>query len=155
GGADPSLNPLFPPPEGGADPSLNAALAQVVEQCRAHNMPKANIEAALRSAERSGGGSRVLLEARGPGGSALLLEVLTDNPRRSQQELRLILTRNGGSLSEGARHGFEPTGVVRVAPRDGRGQGVSMEAALEAALAAGAQDVAPDDDDDGDEPALK
>ncbi|XP_050182623.1 translational activator of cytochrome c oxidase 1 [Myiozetetes cayanensis] len=116
--------------EGGSDPSRNAALAQVVEQCRARNMPKANIEAALRSAERQGGGSRVLLEARGPGGSAVLLELLTDNPRRAQHEIRALLARNGGSLCEGSRHGFEPTGVVRVSPRDGRGRAVSMEAAL-------------------------
>ncbi|XP_074023419.1 translational activator of cytochrome c oxidase 1 [Numenius arquata] len=146
--------------EGGPDPALNAQLANVVEQCRAKNMPKASIEAAIRGAERSSAAvlSRLLYEARGPGGSALLLEVLTDNPRRSQQDVRLILSRNGGTMAEGSRHGFEQKGVVRVGPRDLRGHPVSLEAALEAAVEAGAQDVCPDEDEEEEEeeePALK
>ncbi|NXT58782.1 TACO1 oxidase, partial [Pluvianellus socialis] len=143
--------------EGGPDPALNAQLANVVEQCRAKNMPKTSIEAAIHGAEKAAA-SRLLYEARGPGGSALLLEVLTDNPRRSQQDVRLILTRNGGTMAEGARHGFEQKGVVRVGPRDLRGHPVSLEAALEAALEAGAQDVCPDEEEEEEEeeePALK
>ncbi|KAK4805442.1 hypothetical protein QYF61_027506 [Mycteria americana] len=169
--------------EGGPDPALNAQLANVVEQCRAKNMPKASIEAAIHGAERSAAAAaRLLYEARGPGGSALLLEVLTDNPRRSQQDVRLILTRHGsvrgapgrrgprtrapgaepgagarrGTMAEGARHGFEQKGVVRVGPRDLQGHPVSLEAALEAALEAGAQDVCPDEEEEEEEePALK
>ncbi|XP_062456917.1 translational activator of cytochrome c oxidase 1 [Rhea pennata] len=141
--------------EGGPDPALNAQLANVVEQCRAKNMPKASIEAALRGAEKTAS-ERLLYEARGPGGAALLLEVLTDNPRRSQQTLRLVLARHGGAMADGARHSFERKGVVRVAPRDARGRPVSLEAALEAALEAGAQDVEEDDEeDDEEEPVLK
>ncbi|XP_072705249.1 translational activator of cytochrome c oxidase 1 isoform X2 [Ciconia boyciana] len=118
--------------EGGPDPALNAQLANVVEQCRAKNMPKASIEAAIHGA------------------------VLTDNPRRSQQDVRLILTRHGGTMAEGARHGFEQKGVVRVGPRDLQGHPVSLEAALEAALEAGAQDVCPDEEEEEEEePALK
>ncbi|KAM6307007.1 translational activator of cytochrome c oxidase 1 [Podargus strigoides] len=143
--------------EGGPDPALNAQLANVVEQCRAKNMPKASIEAAIRGAERSvAAASQLLYEARGPGGAALLLEVLTDNPRRSQHEVRLILTRHGGMMAEGARHGFEQKGVVRVGPRDLEGHPVSLEAALEAALEAGAQDVCLDEEEEEEEePALK
>ncbi|XP_067170990.1 translational activator of cytochrome c oxidase 1 [Apteryx mantelli] len=143
--------------EGGPDPALNAQLANVVEQCRAKNMPKASIEAALRGAEKaSSSSSRLLYEARGPGGAALLLEVLTDNPRRSQQAVRLLLARHGGAMADGARHSFERKGVVRVAPRDRRGRPVSLEGALEAALDAGAQDVWEDEDEeDEEEPALK
>ncbi|TRZ06385.1 hypothetical protein HGM15179_020721 [Zosterops borbonicus] len=129
--------------EGGAEPGLNPALAAVLEQCRTHNVPKATIETALRSVrERPAGGSRVLLEARGPGGSLLLLDVLTDNVRRCQAELRTLLDRNGGSLAEGVRHGFDPVGVVRVS-----GRGVAMEAALEVAAVAGAQDVVAEDEE--------
>uniref|UniRef100_A0A8C3J082 Translational activator of cytochrome c oxidase I n=1 Tax=Calidris pygmaea TaxID=425635 RepID=A0A8C3J082_9CHAR len=142
--------------EGGPDPALNAQLANVVEQCRAKNMPKASIEAAIRGERSAAAASRLLYEARGPGGSALLLEVLTDNPRRSQQDVRLILTRNGGTMAEGSRHGFEQKGVVRVGPRDLQGHPVSLEAALEAAVEAGAQDVCPDEDEEEEEePALK
>ncbi|XP_075597730.1 translational activator of cytochrome c oxidase 1 [Balearica regulorum gibbericeps] len=137
--------------EGGPDPALNAQLANVVEQCRAKNMPKSSIEAAIHGAERSAAVTRLLYEARGPGGLALLLEVLTDNPRRSQQDVRLILTRNGGTMAEGARHSFEQKGVVRVRPRDLQGHPVSLEAALEAALEAGAQDVCPDEEEEEEE----
>ncbi|NXF42224.1 TACO1 oxidase, partial [Nyctibius bracteatus] len=144
-----------PPPH----PQTPTVLANVVEQCRAKNMPKASIEAAIHGAERSAAvAARLLYEARGPGGSALLLEVLTDNPRRSQQDVRLILTRHGGTMAEGARHGFEQKGVVRVGPRDLRGHLVSLEEALEAALEAGAQDVCPDEEEEEEEeeePALK
>ncbi|XP_066065536.1 translational activator of cytochrome c oxidase 1-like [Chamaea fasciata] len=130
--------------EGGPEAALNPALAAVLEQCRTHNVPKATIEAALRSVrDRPAGGCRLLLEARGPGGSLLLLDVLTDNVRRCQAELRTLLDRNGGSLAEGVRHNFDTVGVVRVS-----GQGVAMEVALEVAAAAGAQDVVAEDEDE-------
>lgn len=59
-------------------------------------------------------------------------------------------------MADGARHGFEQKGVVRVGPRDLGGRPVSLEAALEAALEAGAQDVCPDEEEDEEEePALK
>ncbi|XP_063175300.1 translational activator of cytochrome c oxidase 1 [Chroicocephalus ridibundus] len=142
--------------EGGPDPALNAPLANVVEQCRAKNMPKASIEAAIRGAEKAAATTRLLYEARGPGGAALLLEVLTDNPRRCQQDVRLLLARHGGTLAEGARHGFEEKGVVRVGRRDVRGGPISMEEALEAALEAGAQDVLPEEEEEEEEePTLK
>ncbi|XP_069738301.1 translational activator of cytochrome c oxidase 1 [Phaenicophaeus curvirostris] len=140
---------------GGPDPALNAALAQVVEQCRASHMPKATIAAAIHGSERSEPGTRLLLEARGPGGAAIVLQVLTDNARRSHQHLRGLLARHGATLAEGARHGFEEQGVVAVAPRDARGRPLTMEAALEAALDAGAHDVVQDEDDDEEEAALK
>ncbi|KAM9510524.1 translational activator of cytochrome c oxidase 1 [Guaruba guarouba] len=142
--------------EGGPDPTLNSQLANVVEQCRAKNMPKASIEAAIQGALRPTATSRLLYEARGPGGVALLLDVLTDNPRRSHQDLRLILTRYGGTMADGARHGFEQIGVVRVAPRDAVGRAVGLEGALEVALEAGAQDVCPEEEEEEEEePALK
>ncbi|XP_053789232.1 translational activator of cytochrome c oxidase 1 [Vidua chalybeata] len=117
-------------------------LAAVVAQCRSLNVPKATIEGALRSArERPAGGSQVLLTARGPGGSLLLLDVRTDNVRRSQAELRTLLGRYGASLTGDVRHAFEAVGVVRVS-----GRTLAMEAALELAAAAGAQDVVAEDE---------
>ncbi|XP_068034617.1 translational activator of cytochrome c oxidase 1-like [Anomalospiza imberbis] len=128
--------------EGGPEPSLNPELAAVVAQCRSLNVPKATIEGALRSArERPAGGSQVLLTARGPGGSLLLLDVRTDNVRRSQAELRTLLSRYGASLTGDVRYAFEAVGVVRVS-----GQTLAMEAALEVAAAAGAQDVVAEDE---------
>ncbi|NXT26142.1 TACO1 oxidase, partial [Syrrhaptes paradoxus] len=140
--------------EGGPDPALNTPLANVIEQCRAKNMPKASIEAAIRSS--SAATTRLLLEARGPGGAAVLMEVLTDNPRRTHQDVRVVLARHGGTLADGARHGFEEKGVVRVAARDQQGRPVALEEALEAALEAGAQDVGTDEEEEEEEePALK
>ncbi|XP_058716867.1 translational activator of cytochrome c oxidase 1 isoform X2 [Poecile atricapillus] len=127
--------------EGGPDPAQNAALATALELCRKHNVPKNTVERALR--ERPAAGSRLLLGVRGPGGSALLLDVLTDNVRRSQAELRTLLGRHGSSLAEGVQHSFQAVGVVRVS-----GQAVAMEAALEAAAVAGAQDVVAEDEDE-------
>ncbi|XP_005533874.2 PREDICTED: translational activator of cytochrome c oxidase 1 [Pseudopodoces humilis] len=100
------------------------------------------LRAAARG-ERPAAGSRLLLGVRGPGGSALLLDVLTDNVRRSQAELRTLLARHGSSLAEGVQHSFQAVGVVRVS-----GQAVAMEAALEAAAVAGAQDVVAEDEDE-------
>ncbi|KAM4751671.1 translational activator of cytochrome c oxidase 1-like [Cyanocitta cristata] len=127
-------------------------------------MPKASIEAALRRAQgglgplcghsgtrwghsgKAPGARGCCWGARGPGGSELLLEVLTPEPRRCQRQLGHLLGHCGGSLAEGVRQSFEAVGVVRVAGQDGRGQAVSMEVALELALAAGARDVAAEDE---------
>ncbi|XP_059693649.1 translational activator of cytochrome c oxidase 1 [Haemorhous mexicanus] len=137
--------------EGGPEPSLNPGLAAVVAQCRALNVPKATIEGALRSArERPAGGSRVLLSARGPAGALVLLDVRTDNVRRSQAELRTLLGRHGASLTDDVRHAFEAVGVVRVS-----GRTLAMEAALEVAALAGAQDVVAEEEEEEEEAELK
>ncbi|XP_057268634.1 translational activator of cytochrome c oxidase 1, partial [Pezoporus wallicus] len=144
---------------GGPDPALNTQMANVVEQCRAKNMPKASI-----GGHPGRGGSllppptsasRLLYQARAPGGVALLLWVLTSNPRRSQHHVGLILSRYGGTLSDGARHGFEEKGVVRVGHRDAMGRAVGLEGALEVALEAGAQDVCEEEEEEEEEPGLK
>ncbi|XP_071657479.1 LOW QUALITY PROTEIN: translational activator of cytochrome c oxidase 1 [Patagioenas fasciata] len=161
--------------EGGPDPALNAQLANVVEQCRANNMPKATIAAAIQSAERPSPDTRLLCEARGPGGAAILLEIVTDDPRRSQRDVRLLLAQHGwvpaadpgvregpgrpglrarppahrGALWEAPRGGFEEKGVVRVAPGDAQGRPLSLEGALETALDVGATDVEEDDEGAG------
>nr|XP_032601377.2 translational activator of cytochrome c oxidase 1 [Taeniopygia guttata] len=130
--------------EGGAEASLNPALAALLERCRSQNVPKATIEGALRSArERPAGGSRLLLTARGPGGALLLLDVRTDNVRRTRDELRTLLGRHGAALTADVRHAFEAVGVVRVS-----GRTLPMEAALEAAVVAGAQDVVAEGQDE-------
>ncbi|XP_051925487.1 translational activator of cytochrome c oxidase 1 [Hippocampus zosterae] len=136
--------------EGGPNPDMNVNLAQLLEQCRNKNVPKASIEAAIKNAEKSKPASRHIFEARGPGGCLLLIEVLTDNSSRSQQDVREVLSRNGGMLSEGARHSFSRKAVV-VVP----GQNVTSERALELAIEAGAQDVQETQDEDDDAPLLR
>ncbi|XP_074390347.1 uncharacterized protein LOC141727960, partial [Zonotrichia albicollis] len=123
--------------EGGADPALNPGLAAVVAQCRTLNVPKATIEGALRSVrERPAGAAPLLLTARGPGGSLVLLDVRTDNVRRSQAELRTLLQRHGATLTPDVHPEFQAVGVVRVS-----GRTLGLEAALDVAAVAGAQDV--------------
>ncbi|XP_053909040.1 translational activator of cytochrome c oxidase 1 isoform X1 [Cuculus canorus] len=139
------LSSSLSPPEGGPDPSLNAALANVMAQCRSSNMPKATMAAAIGPAHRSTPELRFLLEVRGPSGTAIVVDVLTDNARRTHHDLRLLLSRYGATLAEGVKHGFEERGVIAVDAKDLRGRAVTMEAALEAALEAGAHDVLQDE----------
>uniref|UniRef100_UPI0037E919FF translational activator of cytochrome c oxidase 1 n=1 Tax=Semicossyphus pulcher TaxID=241346 RepID=UPI0037E919FF len=129
--------------EGGSNPEMNLNLAHILEQCRGKNMPKAAIEAAVKSAEKAKPASQHMVEARGPGGCLLLIEILTDSNSRSQQDIRRLLSRNGGMLSDGARHNFNRRGVV-VVP----GQNMSMERALELAIEAGAEDVKETEDEE-------
>ncbi|XP_061665719.1 translational activator of cytochrome c oxidase 1 [Syngnathoides biaculeatus] len=136
--------------EGGPNPDMNVNLAQLLEQCRNKNVSKASIETAIKNAEKAKPASRHVFEARGPGGCLLLIEVLTENTARSQQDVRRILSRNGGMLSEGARHNFTRRGVVVVPGRD-----VTSERALELAIEAGAEDVAETQDEEDDAPLLQ
>ncbi|KAM3653969.1 putative transcriptional regulatory protein [Ammospiza maritima maritima] len=84
---------------GGADPALNPALAAVVAQCRTLNVPKATIGGGRcgHSGSVRPGALPLLLTARGPGGALALLDVRTDNVRRSQAELRTLLQRHGSA----------------------------------------------------------
>ncbi|XP_072229852.1 translational activator of cytochrome c oxidase 1 [Leuresthes tenuis] len=133
--------------EGGSNPDLNLNLAQILEQCRSKNMPKASVDAAIKSAAKPT--SQHMFEARGPGGCLLLIEVLTDNNSRTNQDMKRMLARNGGMLSDGARHNFNRRGVV-VVP----GQNITAERALELAIEAGAEDVQEAEDEE-EKPLLK
>ncbi|NP_001076342.2 translational activator of cytochrome c oxidase 1 [Danio rerio] len=134
--------------EGGPNPELNVGLAQILEQCRNKNLPKTTIEGALKGA-KSKPGVQYLYEATGPGGCKILIEVLTDNNMRSLNEVKRIMTKNGGALREGARRNFDRKGVV-AASRDG----ISSEKALELAIEAGAEDVQEMEDEE-DRPILQ
>ncbi|KAJ0015951.1 hypothetical protein NQD34_014241 [Periophthalmus magnuspinnatus] len=129
--------------EGGPNPELNLNLAHLLEQCRNKNMPKASVEAAIKSAEKSKPASQQMLEVRGPGGCLLLIEVLTDNNSRTQQDIKKIISKNGGIWSDGARHNFEKRGVVVVPAKD-----TTTERALELAIEAGAEDVHETEDEE-------
>ncbi|TSL75240.1 Potassium voltage-gated channel subfamily H member 6 [Bagarius yarrelli] len=129
--------------EGGPNPEYNINLAQLIEQCRNKNLPKTTIEAAIKGAEKSKAGTQCLFEARGPGGSMLLIEVLTDNSTRSHQAIKHLLMKNGGAMCEGARHNFDRKGVIVVA----RDQ-VATEKALELAIDSGAEDVYEAEDEE-------
>nr|XP_057917937.1 translational activator of cytochrome c oxidase 1 [Doryrhamphus excisus] len=135
--------------EGGANPDMNVNLANILEQCRNKNIPKASIEAAIKNAEKGKPAAPHMFEARGPGGCFLLIEVLTDQPPRSQQGVKRVLTKHGGMLSQGVSSTFSRRGVV-VVP----GQSITLERALELAIEAGAEDV-EETTDEHDAPVLQ
>ncbi|XP_030050276.1 translational activator of cytochrome c oxidase 1 [Microcaecilia unicolor] len=135
--------------EGGANPDLNANLANLIEQCRSKNMPKASIETAINGVEKAKTLFYALLyEGRGPGGSSLLIEVLTDNPKRSLQQIKFLMSKNGGNLCDGARHCFDKKGIVMVRTEDKENKAVELDRALELAIEANAEDVKETEDED-------
>lgn len=107
----------------GGDVNTNASLRLAIENARADNMPKENIDRAIKkgTGELKEGEQmqEVSYEGYGPGGVALVIDTLTDNKNRTNQAVRMILREYGGHLgSEGAtRHLFELKGVLEVQPR--------------------------------------
>lgn len=104
--------------EGGGDPDANFALRLAVDKARASNMPKENIERAIKrgTGELAEGGQLddVMYEGYGPGGTALLVQILTDNRNRAASEVRHMFTRGGGNLAtaNAVAWMFEKRGVV-------------------------------------------
>jgi YebC/PmpR family DNA-binding regulatory protein len=101
----------------GADPEKNAALAHAIERARAANMPKENIERAIKRATGELPGARyeeIIYEGYGPGGVALLLRVVTDNRNRAAAAIRHIFEEFNGSLGESGSVAwlFERRGIV-------------------------------------------
>ena len=122
------------------DPEMNPRLRAAVIAARAENMPKDNIERAIKKA--SGGDAESYEEIRyegyGPGGVAVIVEVLTDNRNRTAGEVRATFTKSGGNLAEtgAVSFMFDRVGVIEY---DAAAAGA--DAMFEAALEAGADDV--------------
>ncbi|KAM9597198.1 translational activator of cytochrome c oxidase 1 [Trichechus inunguis] len=132
--------------EGGPNPELNSNLANVLEVCRSKHMPKSTIEAALKMEKTKD--TYLLYEGRGPGGSSLLIEVLSNSGSKCHSDIRRILNKNGGMMAEGARHSFDKKGVVVVGMEDRGKKAVNLERALELAIEAGAEDVMETEDEE-------
>jgi YebC/PmpR family DNA-binding regulatory protein len=127
--------------EGGGDPDANSRLRSAVASARAANMPKDNIERAIKKA--TGGGDEeayeeVRYEGYGPGGVAVIVEALTDNRNRTASEVRAAFSKYGGSLGESGSVAFMFERVGAIAYPAGA---ANAEAMFEAALDAGAADV--------------
>lgn len=126
---------------GGGDASANPRLRLAVEKARAANMPKDTLSRAIQRG--TGGGEdtvfeEVVYEGYGPGGTAVLVEGLTDNRNRTVSEVRNVFTKAGASLGAPGcvAHLFEKKGLIAFDARGLDGDGL-----LEAALEAGADDV--------------
>jgi YebC/PmpR family DNA-binding regulatory protein len=131
--------------EGGGDPDVNVRLRAAMDKARAAGMPQDNVKRAIQRGTGDVEGvtyEPATYEGYGPGGVALLIEVLTDNRNRVVGELRSIFTRNGGNLGESNSVAwlFERKGVVLVPAED-----IVEDAVLEVALEAGAEDMQADD----------
>jgi YebC/PmpR family DNA-binding regulatory protein len=122
------------------DPAMNPRLRAAIIAARAENMPKDNIERAIKKAIGSDAESydEIRYEGYGPGGVAVIVEVLTDNRNRTAGEVRATFTKSGGHLAEtgAVSFMFDRVGVVEYGARV-----ASADAMLEAAIEAGAEDV--------------
>jgi YebC/PmpR family DNA-binding regulatory protein len=131
---------------GGGDPSTNVGLELAIERARAQNMPKDNIERAIKrgTGESREGGEleQVVYEGYANHGIALMIEVVTDNRNRAVAEIRHALTRNGGSMAEAGAVGWQFTRAAYFSfPAEGQDQNKVFELAVEA----GADDVVFDE----------
>jgi len=131
--------------EGGGDADANARLRAALEKARSAGMPQENVKRAIQRGTGEIEGvtyESAIYEGYGPGGVAILLDVLTDNRNRVVGELRSVFSRNGGNLGESNSVAwlFERKGVILV-PRDA----ASEDTVLEIALEGGAEDMQVDD----------
>ena len=131
---------------GGGDPGGNPRLRTAIDTAKAASMPKENIERAIKKGTGELEGVdyvEVVYEAYGPGGVALMIQALTDNPTRTVAEVRAKLSRGGGNL--GATNS-----VAFMFDRKGQlyypAAAMDEDTAMEKALEAGAEDFAREDD---------
>jgi YebC/PmpR family DNA-binding regulatory protein len=126
---------------GGGDPAANPRLRKAVDDAKAVNMPADNIKRAIQrgTGELPGAAyEEVTYEGYGPGGTAILIETLTDNKNRTLPELRTIFSKNGGNLGEAGsvRFLFQKVGYIAIEKEK-----ATEDAVMEAAIEAGADDV--------------
>ncbi len=132
---------------GGGDPNGNPRLRAAVAEAKANNMPKDNIERAIKRGTGEIEGAtyeEVTYEGYGPGGVAIIVEALTDNTNRTTPEIRHMFEKHGGSLGTpgSVRFQFAKKGYFAV-EKNVVGEDKLMEIALEA----GADDLQADDAD--------
>ena len=133
--------------QGGGDPKMNLKLQYALDEARSANMPKDNVERAIKRGTGEGGDAATLeelvYEGYAPGGVAVLIEAATDNKNRTAQDLRMIFSRNHGNLasSGSVSYLFKRKGQITV-PKSA----VDEDQLLEAALEAGAEDVSADEE---------
>ncbi|MGH8860290.1 MAG: YebC/PmpR family DNA-binding transcriptional regulator [Jatrophihabitantaceae bacterium] len=127
---------------GGGDPDGNPTLYDAIQKARKNSVPVDNIERAVKrgSGAESGGADwqTIMYEGYGPSGVAILVECLTDNRNRAATEVRVAMTRNGGSMADpgSVSYLFSRKGVVIVTK-----DGFSEDDVLGAVLEAGAEEV--------------
>jgi YebC/PmpR family DNA-binding regulatory protein len=128
---------------GVADPAMNPRLRLAIQAARAENMPKDNIERAIKRAQGGDADNYepIRYEGYAPGGVAVIVEALTDNRNRTGGAIRAVFTKYGGNLGAtgSVSHMFARVGEIAYKAETG-----SADAMLEAAIEAGADDVLSD-----------
>ena len=132
--------------EGGGDPEMNPALRLAVKKAKAANMPSANIERAINKGTGNLPGAKYenyVYEGYGPGGVAIMMEVMTDNKNRTVPDIRYIMSKNGGNLGESGcvNWMFEKKGTITLSK-----EGVNEDVVLEKSLELGADDIVSEND---------
>jgi YebC/PmpR family DNA-binding regulatory protein len=127
--------------EGGSDPDGNFRLRIAIQKARDSNMPMDNIDRAIKKGSGEGEGGalvEMVLEGYGPGGTAILVNALSDNRNRTVQEVRSTFTRHGGSLAESGSVSwlFETKGIISINAANVDADEVALQA-----IDAGAEDV--------------
>lgn len=128
---------------GGPDPDGNPTLYDAIQKGRKSSLPNDNIERAVKRGAGIGGEAveytTIMYECRGPAGTALLIECLTDNKNRAAAEVRLAVTKNGGSMADpgSVAYLFSRKGIIVVEKTNG----LTEDRILELVLEHGAEDV--------------
>ena len=126
---------------GGGDPNANPRLRTAIQAAKSENMPKDNIERAIKKGTGELEGvnyEESIYEGYGPGGAAVLVESLTDNKNRAVADIRHIFSKNGGNLGENGCVAwmFDKKGYILL-----ESEAVDEDSLMETALEAGAEDV--------------
>lgn len=128
---------------GGGDPAGNPTLYDAIQKAKKNSVPNDNIDRAVKrgSGQEAGGAQyeTIMYEAYGPGGVAVMIECLTDNRNRAASDVRVAVTRNGGTMADPGSVSFlfSRRGVVEVAKTDG----LTEDDVLTAVLDAGAEEI--------------
>ena len=133
---------------GGPDPTTNAKLRDVISKAKQNNMPNDNIERSIKKASGELGSvnyEAIVYEGYGIGGSAVIVECLTDNKNRTAGDVRHAFDKHGGSLGSNGcvSYLFQRKGII-IVPRE---EGLDSDALMMDALDAGAKDVVEEDDE--------
>ncbi len=109
--------------EGGSEPDTNPRLRVLIQQSKKENMPKENVERAIKKATSKDEADykEMVYEGYGPNGIAIVIETATDNPTRTVANIRSYLTRHGGSLGTSGclQFLFDHKCVFKIAPKEG------------------------------------
>ncbi|MFT4294853.1 MAG: YebC/PmpR family DNA-binding transcriptional regulator [Micropruina sp.] len=131
---------------GGGDPGGNPTLYDAIQKAKKNSVPNDNIDRAVKRGSGVGGEAvdytEIMYEAYGPGGVAILIECLTDNRNRSASDVKVAVTRNGGTMADvgSVSRIFDRKGIVEVAKTQG-GRQLDEDDLLEATLDADPEDV--------------